>query len=265
MTKEQMDHIVNECGINRYDNKIEMTNALANEIARLRTESRYTQEEAAYMLGVSPATYRRIESGLTEKIDASFVLKASSLYHTPIMMLFGYGYTLMELYRQLYGSSARTQRLVQSILDADIRSREGLAEYDPDDQIVLIEFAEKIHDGICVRRFMHGMYNISEFKRKKWYSEADALIQVNSNNYHPLYHMDDKLVVSNRPPRNGEIGVFIRDDEFFLRRVVESPTEVYLERAELSCGSDPIPIIVNRKNREDMKNYTKFGTVIAVI
>lgn len=265
VTKAQMDHIISECGLNRYDNKVEMAKALANEIARLRIDHGYTQDEAAYMLGVSSATYRRIEAGQTEKIDTGFVMKASNLFHTPIMMLFGYGYNLMELYRHLYGSSPRTQRLVQSILDADLKENSSKSEFIPDDNIVLIEFAERIHDGINVSRFMHSISNISEYRYKSWYNDADALLLINSNNYHSLYHEDDKLVISARPPRNGEIGVFIKDDQFYLRRVVESPAEVYLERAELSFSTDPLPIIVNRKSKEDMNQYTKFGTVIAVI
>ena len=245
-------------------NPVEMTRFFGENVARLRSEHGFTQEELAKMTGVSKSTIVRIELGTVQHIDMITALKLSSFFRVPLMKLVDVNHDLMDLYSQLIQAPVRTRRLIKCILDADAQARNLAADYDPDDRISLICFSEPVYDGISSIRFFYDVDNISQFRNHIWYPDACCIFQLNSNAYHPLYHCGDRLVVSDRYPRHGEIGVFLKNGHLYIRKYKEDNGDCYLEKI---CRSDDhAPDVIEIRNHsEDMSDFSIFGTIIYVI
>ena len=124
--------------------------------------------------------------------------------------------------------------------------------------------ANDLRDGVAADRFYHKMVNISEYRTQSWYRDADAIIEVNSNAYVPLYHNGDKLVISCRTPQDGDIGIFIRDGKFYLRKYVSADNYAFLELLTHGDSSNPF-FALEKKDRVELEHWTKFGVVLEVI
>lgn len=264
MKKSYLNHVVSESHIKDID-KTDISKVFGDNIAKYRTDNKFTQDDMAYMLGIGKQTYVRIEAGTNASVNAEIALKAAQLFRIPVMSLFGFSTDNVEAYKNYMKCTRRTQRVLQGIMNADLEMQKLFSEYDKSDLITVLSFAEELHDGMNVSRFMYRQENISIYRKFKWYPDADAILEINSNAYHPLYHMGDKLVVCSRAPLDGEIGVFLKGSEFYLRIVKNSLNEVYLLPVAYYESTPYADIIVNRRNPDDMNNYSKFGTVVAVI
>lgn len=264
MDKSYLNHLKSISHLEAVDHA-DIPKAFAENISKLRTDHKLTQDDMAYILGIGKQTYVRIEAGTNAGINAEIAIKASNLFHVPVMSLFGFKNTSVDAYKNYMKCTERTQRLLQSLMDADLKMQDMFTDYDPKDMITVLTFTDEIHDGMIVSRFLHHEENISSYKRFSWYKDAHCLLQINSNAYHPLYHYGDKLVICNRAPLDGETGVFFKGSEFYLRKNKHSPESTYLTPVTYYENMPVADIIVDRRKPEDMRQYTKFGTVIAVI
>lgn len=264
-TKEEIRTIIREARIDELS-KLNASKKFGETVAAMRSALGLTQADLCSILGVSKHTLVRIESGETERIDFNVALKASVLFKLPIREMCGFRTKDLNLYYNLMHSTKRTQRLIASILETDIQLAKNMKNYLPDEKYLIdcIKLADDIRDGIPCNRFYHDTINISKYRTYSWFSDADALLEINSNAYHPLYHIDDKLVISCESPRDGDIGIFMRDACFYLRKYVVNGENVTLNY--LSFGGESNEYFkVNRYRIEDMNKWVKFGTVLAVI
>lgn len=264
MKKALLDHIAETAHIREFD-RADIPQLFAENVARMRTELNYTQDDMAYMLGIGKQTYFRIEAGTNASVNAEIALKLSNIFKVPVMSLFGFSTDNVDAYKDYMKCTDRTKRVLRRIAAADISMQSNFAEYDPDDIITVLSFAEELHDGMNISRFLFRNESISIYRNFRWYQDADCLLEINSNAYHPLYHMRDRLVICSRAPLDGEIGVFLKDSCFYLRKVKNSLKSVYLLPVAYYENTPCADMVVNRHNPDDMNNYQKFGTVIAVI
>lgn len=264
MDKAYLNHIITAAHVDELE-KADIPKIFAENISRIRTENRYTQDDMAYMLGIGKQTYVRIEAGTNASVNAEIALKAANIFHVPVMSLFGFSTSNVEAYKNYMKCTDRTKRVLKSIMDADLKMQELFSEFDQNDIITVLSFTEELHDGMIVSRFLHRTENISQYKNFKWYKDAHCILEINSNAYHPLYHIGDKLVICSRAPLDGEIGVFLKGSEFYLRTVKNSLNSVYLLPVAYLDNTPYADLVVDRRNSEDMNQYSKFGTVIAVI
>ena len=265
-TKEEINNIIRESKIGELS-RMHVSKEFGQTLARLRTLADMTQQDMASILGISKATLIRMEAGETDKIDLNIALKASAIFKMPIREMCGFLTEDLALYYNLLHATKRTQRLVASILEADTQQKENLKGFLPDEKYLIdcMKLADDIRDGIPCNRFYHECQNISKFRGHSWFKLADVLLEINSNAYHPLYHIGDRLVISCKPPRDGDIGVFIRDACFYLRKYVADGNNVFLNYVSLQENEKNEYFKINRYKSEDMEKWVKFGTVLAVI
>lgn len=265
-TKEELNNIIRESKISELTN-MNISKSFGETLARLRTMADLTQHDMAINLGISKNTLVRIEAGETNKIDLNTALKASALFKIPIREMCGFRTEDLTLYYNLLHATKRTQRLIASILDVDAQQKENLKGFLPDEKYLIdcMKLADDIRDGIPCNRFYKECQNISKFRAYSWFHRADVLLEINSNAYHPLYHIGDRLVISCRSPRDGDIGIFIRDACFFLRKYVMDGKNVFLNYVSLQENEKNEYFKVNKYKSEDMEKWVKFGTVLAVI
>lgn len=264
-TKEEIRTIIREAKIDELS-RMNTSKKFGETVAAMRSSMGLTQADLCSILGISKHTLVRIESGETERIDFNVALKASALFKLPIREMCGFRTEDLNLYYNLMHSTKRTQRLIVSILETDIQLAKNMKSYLPDEKYLIdcMKLADDIRDGIPCNRFYHECVNISKYRTYSWFQVADVLLEINSNSYHPLYHIGDKLVISCRPPRDGDIGVFMRDACFYLRKYVVNGENVTLDYLSFEGESNEY-FKVNRYRVEDMSKWVKFGKVIAVI
>ena len=243
-------------------NPVEMVCTFGQNVSRLRSEMGFTQQELSRMTGINSSTLVRIELGNIQRINMVDAMKLANFFHVPLLVMCGHGNNLYDLYSNLIRSSSRTQRLVHCILEADVQMQKLKSDFDSGDLITKITFAQPIRDGINTTRFLFENDNVSMFRNYSWYDDAYALLEINSTYYHPLYHIGDRLVITSRPPQDGEIGIFIRGNELYIRRVVSVGDKWRLENL---YRSDDQNVLIVRKNATDMDQFVKFGTIVAVI
>lgn len=265
-TKEELNSIIKGSKLNELS-QMNISKSFGQSLARLRTLENLTQQDLATILGISKNTLIRLETGETDKIDLTIAVKASVLFKAPIREMCGYLTHDITLYYDLTHSTKRTQRLIYSILSVDAELMENMQNYLPDKKYLIdcMKSADDLRDGIPCNRFYHDCENISRFRNYSWFKWADVMLEVNSNNYHPLYHIGDKLVISCRTPRNGDVGIFIRDACFFMRKYIVDGDNVYLNYVSLEENEKNEYFRVNRYRSEEMNRWVKFGTVVAII
>ena len=264
--KGELCQILSKSHIRTFDDPIILKN-FGESVARLRTSKGLTQGDMAYLLGVSKQTYTRIESGITDKINLICALKISGIFRVPIKELCGFDLEDMNLYNALMQATLRTRRLIASILLVDAEERKHIKSFLEDEKYMIdcLSCANDLRDGVTADRFYHTMVNISEYRAQPWYRDADAIIEVNSNAYIPLYHKGDKLVISCKPPQDGDIGVFLRDGKFYLRKYISADDYAYLELLNVPQDESNPFFVVNRQDRHEMEHWIKFGVVLRVI
>ena len=64
--------------------------------------------------------------------------------------------------------------------------------------------------------------NIAPY-RKRYGSQINAGVEVTSNHLTPVYHMGDILLISRRPPRDGDTTIFLNTENgrAYLRRFIQ--------------------------------------------
>lgn len=264
MNKAYLDHVITKSHLDVVD-RTDLPMVFAENISKMRVQRKFTQDDMAYLLGVGKQTYFRIESGTNASVNSEIALKAANIFKVPLMSLFGLQTDDVGAYSNYMKCTDHTKRVINSMMKADIKYQEQMAEFEVNDIITVLYFGEEMHDGMNFGGFLYKEFNISEYRNMNWYKDADCILEINSNAYHPLYHIGDKLVICSRTPLDGEIGVFLKGSQFFLRMNKNSLESTYLLPVAY-YENNPYPeIIVNRRNPVDMNQYTKFGTVIAVI
>lgn len=256
---------MSETHIAELDDPIILHN-FGESVARLRTSKGLTQGDMAYLLGVSKQTYIRIENGSTDKINMICAIKIATIFHVPVKELCGYDMDDMNLYNSMIQATDRTRRLIASILRIDAENQKRIQPHIEGNEYMIdcLSCANNLQDGVPADRFYHKVVNISEYRTQSWYRDADAIIEVNSNAYVPLYHNGDKLVISCRTPQDGDIGIFIRDGKFYLRKYVSADNYAFLELLTHDDSSNPF-FALGKKDRVELEHWTKFGVVLEVI
>ena len=264
--KGELNRILSKTHIAELDDPIILHN-FGESVARLRTSKGLTQGDMAYLLGVSKQTYIRIENGSTDKINMICAIKIATIFHVPVKELCGYDMDDMNLYNSMIQATDRTRRLIASILRIDAENQKRIQPHIEGNEYMIdcLSCANNLQDGVPADRFYHKMVNISEYRTQSWYRDADAIIEVNSNAYTPLYHKEERLVISCRTPHDGDIGIFIRDVKFYMRKYVSADDYAFLELLTLPQDEANPFFAVGRKDRCEIERWTKFGVVLEVI
>lgn len=264
--KGELNRILSKTHIAELDDPIILHN-FGESVARLRTSKGLTQGDMAYLLGVSKQTYIRIENGSTDKINMICAIKIATIFHVPVKELCGYDMDDMNLYNSMIQATDRTRRLIASILRIDAENQKRIQPHIEGNEYMIdcLSCANNLQDGVPADRFYHKVVNISEYRTQSWYRDADAIIEVNSNAYTPLYHKGDRLVISCRTPQDGDIGIFIRDGKFYMRKYVSADDYAFLELLTLPQDEANPFFAVGRNDRCEIEHWVKFGVVLEVI
>ena len=86
--------------------------------------------------------------------------------------------------------------------------------------------------------------NIAPY-RKRYGSQINAGVEVTSNHLTPVYHMGDILLISRRPPRDGDTTIFLNTENgrAYLRRLFSRFPVFFSQSTDMANHSILIPIM----------------------
>lgn len=238
----------------------EITDNIILSIERDRVDMGLTQAEMAEKLEMSISGYKKMISGGCKKIDVYVLYKVAHLSNRFAFEFTGEAendYSFCALLKDLTPNQLRFVAEMVSFEHA-FRVYSGNK---CDDYISVLTLTGDMYDGMIYDSTQVEKIEISEY-RKKFGDIIDCGIRVTSNHLHPVYHAGDIILICCKPPRDGDIGVFIH-----------KPTNrAYLRKFRQTNPCELIPVngfgktfYVDPNNETDMSQWLKFGYVISKI
>ena len=239
--------------------KQEITDTFALNIEIERTKLGYTQAEMAEALDMSLSSYKNMINGMSVNLSVYSVYLACQLTGKYVSEMCGFKTDIsdtMIAIRDL--PSHRIQALTTMVkIEHDLNDTIG-DEYNENDYTTCYVALGNQEDGMILNSVNLEAINISAY-RHKFPDRIDCAIRITTNHLHPAYHIGDILLVCQKAPRDGDIGIFINKEtmQLFIRRFRQ--TEPTILEPITDFGE---PIRVDSYNSAEMSKWLKFGYVI---
>ncbi len=236
----------------------EFSERFIEQMELIRYEKGYTQTQMAEKLDLSTSAYKKIIAGENQKLDMYLLYRLQEMSGSPLYDVFAPGAPEIASIRLIDKLSEGQRNFIQDV----IRFEAAFADNTPnsEDYITVLTPSGDMYDGMIWDSADLQKESISAGNyRAKFGKDLSCGIRITSNHLHPVYHQGDILLISRRPPRNGDIGVFIRisDGRAYLRKFYQTnpsklvPINTYGET-----------FTIDSNNPDDMTDWIKFGIVL---
>lgn len=241
-------------------NKLEFYGILGKNLERERFELNMTQADFAKKIDMSLSAYKRFINGETHHMDLYNMFK---LYELTGKMPHDYVNPLkdsrfLKIVSKMENLSFRQLMYVNAVVEFENYFRienEGNIE----DYITVFIPTGNFEDGMIYDSSNTIKVNVSEY-RKRFGDRIHYGVKITSNHLHPVYNMNDILLISKEPIRDGDIGLFLEKStgKFYIRKF----------RQTQPCILEPIneygiPITVDSYDLNDLSKWIKFGKVLS--
>lgn len=240
--------------------KIEIIQNFVRSMEHERYRRGLTQAEMANKLGMSASAYRKLINGETLNINI----------HTVATMEKMTGKLLYEL----VGAKGKTAEIIQNIRNLSEQQKEfvlniiafeaGFASKHPTDfveYVTVIVPSGDVKDGMIWDSANFEKINIAYYKQI-FGNRINNAIKITSNHLHPTYVKNDILLIERKPPRNGDVGIFInqKDRRAYIRKYLQTEP----------CRLEPVnnfgeTFYVKSEDIEDLGKWLKYGRIICKI
>lgn len=241
--------------------KKELTTNFANNLEIERTKLHLSQSEMADKLDLSLSSYKRIISGENSKINLNI---AYNLYNLTGKMAFEFcnqTNPYLSLISKIHSLTPSQLQVINSIIDFQLDCNRQAGSNSSQDLITVFIPTGNMEDGMILDSANYEKLDVSPYRSKF----GDALtcgIKITSNHLHPVYHLNDILLLSCSPIRDGDTGIFINtnSNRAYIRKFHQtSPT--ILE----PINGYGATFTVDSHNEKDMTQWIKFGHVLSKI
>lgn len=190
---------------------------------RERVRRGYTQPQMAERLGLSASGYKKIIAGETSKIDLYAAYQVYRHSGRFILELCGENSAELEAFLGYRSLTSSQKAFVNDIIHFEQNFHEN--NTDTEKYISVVVPTGVVEDGMIWDSANVIKVNAASYVHK-FSRELHCGIMVTSNHLQPVYQMGDILLVSRRPPRNGDTGIFINKEEgrAYLRRFRQTGT-----------------------------------------
>lgn len=239
-----------------YESKL--TQIYAENMEILRVKNRLTQAEFAKSIGLTLATYKRIISGITTKIDINVAHAMYEKYGMTIPEMLGQVTPNVALMKKVSKLTKRQKAYINALIDFELDLG---AKSNAEDYISVYIPTGNMHDGMIYDSSAIEHVNIADYKRILG-EKVTYGVKITSNHLHPTYNEGDILLVCEEPPRDGDTGLFLnKDNKSIYIRKFRQGKPCLLE----SINGIGRPITVDPYDKADMDKWAKLGYVITKI
>lgn len=234
----------------------ELASNFITSMERERVRRGYTQPQMADRLGLSASGYKKIIAGETSKIDlytAYLVYKLSGKF---IFELCGENSAELEAFQDYRSLTSSQKAFVNNIIHFEQSFQENNTAVE--EYISVIVPSGVAEDGMIWDSANVIKVNASPYIHK-FGKNLHCGILITSDHLQPVYQMGDILLVSRRPPRDGDTGIFINKEEgrAYLRRYRQTDT-IRLE----PVNEYGVVIELSSNDMSDKGKWLKLGCIL---
>ena len=201
----------------------EVTKNFITSMEMERVRRGYTQPQMAQRLGLSASGYKKIIAGETSKIDLYTAYQVYRLSGKFISELCGEKSAELDTFQSYRKLISSQKAFVNNIIQFELDFQENNTA--AEEYISVIVPSGVAEDGMIWDSANVIKVNAAPYLHK-FGRDLHCGILVTSDHLQPVYQMGDILLISRRPPRNGDAGIFINKEEgrAYLRRFRQTDT-----------------------------------------
>lgn len=238
----------------------EIAKNFAAGLERERVFLGLTQSKMACQLDISLSAYKRILNGETTKIDLYTCYLAYALTGKLSFELCGVVDNNLKLIEKLHGLSLKQLSLIESVIDFE----KAFASQDKnniEDYITVFIPTGNMEDGMIYDSSNIEKINIANY-RKKFGNAIHCGIRITSNHLHPVYIINDILLISRNAIRDGDTGIFFNKKNgcVYIRKFHQAKS--YVLESINGYGEN---FTIDGTNYEEMDQWIFFGYVLTKI
>lgn len=234
----------------------EVTSNYIINMERERVNWGYTQPQMAKRMGISTSGYKKIVAGETSKIDLYAAYQLYKFTGKFIFELCGEQNADLDLFQSLRSLTSSQKAFVNDIIQFERNFQEkGM---DTEEYISVIVPTGSLEDGMIWDSANVTKVNAAPYIHK-FGQDLHCGVMVTSHNLQPIYHDGDILLISKRPPREGDTVIFVnRENERAYLRKFRHGSPARLE----PINEYGATIEVDFGNAAEMDKWIKFGCVL---
>lgn len=239
--------------------KQELNDQFALHLEQERVSLGLTQKQMADKLELSLSAYKRIINGENDKIEL-FVLYKLYLLTGKLMYEFtGISDPYLELKKKIMNLSPSQLSYIEGLVDFEKAFAD--ANEDFEDYVTVYVPTGNMEDGMVYDSSNVEKVKVSSLK-KRYKEQLSCGIRITSNHLHPTYNKGDILLISRRPIRDGDTGIFLNKENgcVYVRKFYQTSP----------CRLEPVSgygetFYVDSDDPVEMDKWIKFGCVIAKV
>lgn len=235
--------------------KAELSEKFAHNLEQERTRIGLTQAEMSKKLGLSLSTYKNIINGTSINVPLYALYQLHKLTGKLTFELCAFDIPeseAVQLWRKL---SPQQHAYIKAVCEIEA----GLKSTETAQTISIMIPTGNCEDGMIWDSCTFESLTIG--RRFSW-QNISCGIKITTNHLHPAYFKGDVLLIENRPPRDGDVGIFIfkPSGRAFIRRFKQT----------MPVALEPITgygetFYVNPDSPAEMSQWIKFGVVISKV
>ena len=240
----------------------ELTDNYAASMENERRALGYSQEKMARILGISCSAYKRILYGESGKIDIYIAYRMYLLTHKFTFELGWISDPYLDIFSKLRQLNEPQLNFLNTIIDLELGFKDSLAEnQQAEDFISVLVPTGNMQDGMYWDSANIEKLNISAY-RMIYGKQIDCGVRVTSSHLLPVYQLNDILLISHQPIRDGDTGIFIDTSTglTYIRKYRQSSVGI-LE--PVNNYGDTISI--DDTDKDDIKRWIKFGRILTKV
>lgn len=216
-----------------------------DNIEKERVRLNLTQAQMAQKLDMSVSNYKKLIAGqyeLTGKLLFEF---------------FDFDSPKLNAISKFMKLSDTQCSFIEGIIDFEL-AFSASKEENTDDYLTVLIPTGNCEDGMIWDSANVRKVNIAPY-RKRYGSQINAGVEVTSNHLTPVYHMGDILLISRRPPRDGDTTIFLNTENgrAYLRRFIQQ-----VPRILQPINGYGESFYIDPYNEDEVKKWVKYGVVL---
>lgn len=228
-----------------------------DNIEKERVRLNLTQAQMAQKLDMSVSNYKKLIAGQYRRPNLFLAQRLYELTGKLLFVFFDFDSPKLNAISKFMKLSDTQCSFIDGIIDFEL-AFSASKEENTDDYLTVLIPTGNCEDGMIWDSANVRKVNIAPY-RKRYGSQINAGVEVTSNHLTPVYHMGDILLISRRPPRDGDTTIFLNTENgrAYLRRFIQQ-----VPRILQPINGYGESFYIDPYNEDEVKKWVKYGVVL---
>lgn len=228
-----------------------------DNIEKERVRLNLTQAQMAQKLDMSVSNYKKLIAGQYRRPNLFLAQRLYELTSKLLFEFFDFDSPKLNAISKFMKLSDTQCSFIEGIIDFEL-AFSASKEENTDDYLTVLIPTGNCEDGMIWDSANVRKVNIAPY-RKRYGSQINAGVEVTSNHLTPVYHMGDILLISRRPPRDGDTTIFLNTENgrAYLRRFIQQ-----VPRILQPINGYGESFYIDPYNEDEVKKWVKYGVVL---